>query len=105
MRSAHDSAAQRRDVLAEKRLVAAQTLNEILIESGEGLLTEDEHHGLVAALPRLGDLCVDMRVANKPIGEWSKEEIMRFLTIAVRAAVPLRVMAFTLTTDEGKAPF
>jgi hypothetical protein len=31
-----------------------------------------------------------MNVTHRPISEWSREEMLRFLTLAVRAAVPLR---------------
>ncbi len=56
----------------------------------EGLLSSEEESGLVAALPRLFELTEIMGVTNRPIGDWSREEMLRFLTLAVRAAVPLR---------------
>lgn len=91
--------------VAEKKRVAQATLDQLLIECGEMLLTEDEMAGLSAALPRLFELAEDLGCADKPLSDWEREEVMRFLTIAVRAAVPLRVVSFTLATDAGDPPF
>ena len=91
--------------IADNKRVAQATLDQLLIECGDMLLTEDEIGGLQAALSRLFSLAEDMGCADKPLTEWSREEVMRFLTIAVRAAVPLRVVSFTLATDDGTAPF
>lgn len=91
--------------IADKKRVAQATLDQLLVECGDMLLTEDEMSGLIAALPRLADLATDMRCIDKPIVDWKREEMMRFLTIAVRAAVPLRVVSFTLATDDGSPPF
>lgn len=85
----------------DRAAVTAETLNQLIMEAGDGLLTEDELTGLEAALPRLFGLAVEMGVAGKPLTAWSKQEIMRFLVIALRAAVPLRVVSFTLATDDG----
>lgn len=81
--------------------MAQATLDRMLAEIGEGLLTEDELSGLTAALPKLFELATEMNVIGKPISEWSKQEMMRFLVIAVRGAVPLRIVSFTLATDDG----
>ncbi len=81
------------------------TLDQLLIECGDMLLTEDELGGLTRALPKLFELAEDMGCSGKPLDEWGKEEIMRFLTIAIRAAVPLRITTFTLATDDGAPPF
>lgn len=91
--------------VAEAKRVAQATLDQLLVECGDMLLTEDEISGLSAALPRLFTLAEDMGVVEKPLPDWGREEIMRFLTIAVRAAVPLRVVSFTLATDDGSPPF
>ena len=56
---------------------------------GDGLLREDEAEGLAGALPQLAKLADRMGVLQRPVIEWSKEEMMRFLAMAVRAAVPL----------------
>lgn len=58
--------------------------------SRDGILTADEEGGLIKALPRLAALAHEMGCASKPIDEWSREEMMCFLTRGVRAAVPIR---------------
>lgn len=58
--------------------------------SRDGILTADEEGGLIKALPRLATLAHEMGVADKPVAEWRREEMMCFLTRAVRAAVPIR---------------
>jgi hypothetical protein len=90
---------------ADRKRVAQATLDQLLIDCGDMLLTEDEMTGLQGALPKLFELAEDMGCSEKPLSEWSKEEVMRFLVIAIRAAVPLRVVSFTLATDDGSAPF
>lgn len=90
---------------ADRKRVAQATLDQLLIEVGDGLLTEDELSGLEAGLPRLFQLAQELGVADKPLSQWSRQEIVRFIAIAVRAAVPLRIVAFTLATDDGKIPF
>jgi len=71
------------------------------MQVGDGLLTEDELSGLEHGLPRLFELATEMGISEKPMVEWSKQEVVRFIAIAVRAAVPLRIVSFTLATDNG----
>jgi len=52
-------------------------------------LRADERDGLEAAMPALAQLADYMGVLNKPIVDWSREQMMRFLAGAVRAAMPL----------------
>lgn len=85
---------------AERTRAAHAALDAALAEIGEGLLTDDELNGLTASLPKLGELAADMGCVDKPIGEWSRQEMMRFLSIAVRGAVPLRISSFTLATGD-----
>lgn len=85
--------------IGERRRVAQATLDELLTEVGEGLLTDDELRGLQASLPKLAELANEMGCTAKPVTQWSRQEMMRFLAIAVRAAVPLRVASFTLATE------
>lgn len=56
---------------------------------GDGLLRVDEEIGLKAALPKLAALASEMGVMDKAIIDWSPEEMMRFLALAVRAAMPI----------------
>lgn len=89
------------DRLSERKRVAQATLDQLLMQVGDGLLTEDELTGLEHGLPRLFELAAEMGITEKPMIEWSKVEVMRFIAIAVRAAVPLRIVSFTLATDNG----
>ena len=93
------------DRLAERKRVAQATLDQLLMQVGDGLLTEDELSGIEHGLPRLFELATEMGIAEKPMTEWSKQEVVRFISIAVRAAVPLRVLSFTIATDDGEIPF
>lgn len=81
--------------------MAQATLDQLLMQVGDGLLTEDELSGLEHGLMRLFELANEMGIAEKPMAEWSKVEAMRLFAIAVRAAVPLRIVSFTLGTDNG----
>lgn len=89
------------DRLSDRKRVAQATLDQLLTQVGDGLLTEDELSGLEYGLGRLFDLATEMGINEKPLVEWSKVEVIRFLAIAVRAAVPLRIVSFTLATDNG----
>lgn len=89
---------------ADRKRVAQATLDQLLVEVGDGLLTEDELSGIECGLSRLFDLATEMGIAEKPLVEWSRQEVVRFIAIAVRAAVPLRIVSFTLATDDGKIP-
>lgn len=74
----------------------------------DGLLSAEEEGGLTAALPRLASLATELGVMDKPLAAWGREEMLRFLTLAVRAAVPLRSMCGDpfLTPDlNDKIPF
>ena len=93
------------EILAERKRVAQATLDQLLMQVGDGLLSEDELSGLEHGLGRLFELATEMGISDKPLTEWSKVEVMRFLAIGVRAAVPLRVVSFTLATDDGSPPF
>lgn len=90
--------------MSDRARVVQSALDEALAEIGEGLLTEDELRGLTACLPRLAKLAAEMGCVDKPMGLWKREEMMRFLTIAIRGAVPLRVVTATLLTDDGAPP-
>jgi hypothetical protein len=57
------------------------------------LLTADEERYLAHALPQLAAFAEQLGVAQKRISDWSREEMMRFLALAVRAAVPLRSLS------------
>lgn len=76
-----------------------------MAEIGEGLLSADEEGALTACLPRLAALAETMGVLNAPVSEWKREEIMRFLTLAVRTAVPLRVITHHAHDLNDRIPF
>ena len=71
----------------------------------DGLLSADEEAGLKACLPKLAKHAADMGVAEKPVSEWRREEMMSFLTHAVRAAVPLRVNGLMSKDLSDAIPF
>ncbi len=76
---------------AERRAKAVNAaFDDYVGKLSDGLLSSEEEGGLLAALPRLFELTEEMGVTARPIGDWSREEMLRFLTCAVRAAVPLR---------------
>lgn len=81
-----------RHAMSGKTRAAVVTFDRYIADISEGLLSAEEEAGLRACLPRLAQLAEDMRIIAKPVNEWSPEEMMRFLTLAVRAAVPLRQM-------------
>lgn len=91
--------------MADKKRVAQATLDQLLMQVGDGLLTEDELSGLEHGLPKLAELAMEMGCGDKPINDWSKAEVVRLFAMAVRAAVPLRIVSFTLATDDGSPPF
>lgn len=72
--------------------VAQAGFDRMVGQISEGLLTTDEEAGLRACLPRLADLAEKMGCLDKPLSDWLPEEMLRFLTFAVRAAVPLRTV-------------
>jgi len=74
-------------------------------EVSDGLLSADEEGGLRACLPRLADLAERMGVLTTPVNEWRPEEMLRFLTLAVRAAVPLRAMTHHDPAFSDRMPF
>lgn len=88
------------DEAAERLRVAQATLNDALVNAGNCIMTEDEISGMEAALPRLITLAEELGVLAKPLNEWSRQEVMRFLALGVRAAVPLRIVGFALATDQ-----
>jgi hypothetical protein len=57
-----------------------------------GLLRDDEREGLQAAMPQLAALARAMGVIDKPVLEWSPDEMLCFLGAAVRFAMPIRVV-------------
>ena len=71
----------------------------------DGLLSADEEQGLKKALPKLAKHLDEMGCADKPVSEWQREEMMSFLTHAVRAAVPLRVNAILTKDLDDAIPF
>jgi len=71
-------------IVATTELLASKSFSEVL--------SVEEERGLAAALPSLRAFAEEMGVIDVPLGEWSREQIMRFLALAVRAAVPLRVL-------------
>lgn len=81
------------------------TFDRYVGEITEGLLSADEEGGLVAALKPLWALAEEMGVVDKPLSEWRREEIMRFLTLAVRAAVPLRQITHLSPDLNDQIPF
>jgi hypothetical protein len=72
--------------------VAQAGFDRMVGQISDGLLTTDEEAGLRACLPRLAALAETMGCLEKPLSEWSPEEMLRFLTLAIRAAVPLRTV-------------
>lgn len=90
---------------AERLRVAQATLNDALAAVGNCIMTEDEITGMEAALPKLIELAGELRILDKPLHDWSRQEVMRFLALGVRAAVPLRIVGFALGTDQhGEGP-
>lgn len=78
-------------VVEERRTKAVTAaFDHHVAQISEGLLSAEEEGGLRAALPRLADLAELMGVLDRPVKEWTGPEMLRFLTLAVRAAVPLR---------------
>ncbi|NBW07979.1 MAG: hypothetical protein EBR82_08125 [Caulobacteraceae bacterium] len=71
----------------------------------EGLLSADEEGGIIAVLPRLWALAEEMRVIDKPIADWEREELLRFLTLAIRSAVPLRHINYLSPDMNDAIPF
>lgn len=89
---------QRQDaaIVATLEILSAHPFNEVL--------TAEEERGLAVALPQLREWATAAGVIDEPLGEWSRDQIMRFLALAVRSAVPLRAApdheAFRLLSDE-----
>lgn len=83
-------------IVASLDLLSSHPFNEVL--------TAEEERGLAAGLGNLRALATTMGCIDKPIGEWGRNEIMRFLALAVRAAVPLRTLpdheAFRTLSDD-----
>lgn len=77
----------RAQVGASKAAVAAFDAH--LSLPGDGLLRADEDEALRTVMPQLANLARQMGVMDKPVIEWSPEEMMRFLAMAVRAALPI----------------
>lgn len=77
---------QRQDtaIVASLEVLAAHPFNEVL--------TAEEERGLAVALPSLRSWAEAAGCIDAPLGEWTKPQIMTFLALAVRAAVPLRAL-------------
>lgn len=71
-------------IVATTELLASRSFQEVL--------TAEEERGLTAALPSLRAFAEEMGCINEPLGGWSRPQIMRFLALAIRAAVPLRTL-------------
>lgn len=71
-------------IVASLAVLAAHPFNEVL--------TAEEERGLNAALPALRAWAEQAGCIRKPLDDWSREEVLRFLARAVRAAVPLRAL-------------
>lgn len=69
-------------IVASLELLADHPFNEVL--------TAEEERGLAKGLASLRALAESMGCINEPVGEWNKQQIMRFCALAIRAAVPLR---------------
>lgn len=70
--------------MASLELLSQHPFNEIL--------TAEEERGLACALPQLREFAERMGCISEPLGEWSREQVMRFLALAIRSAVPLRAL-------------
>ena len=70
--------------MASIALLSAHPFNEVL--------TAEEERGLAKALPALRAWAEQAGCIDAPLGEWTKPQIMTFLALAVRAAVPLRTL-------------
>lgn len=57
---------------------------------GDGLLTDEEAESLAAGLPLLAKLAAEMGCDIKPVSDWERGEILRFLSLAIRLANPIR---------------
>ena len=68
------------------------------------VLTAEEERGLAVALPSLREWATKAGCIEEPVGAWTKQQVMTFLALAVRAAVPLRALpdheAFRVLNDE-----
>lgn len=73
--------------------------------NNDALLREDEASNLLGVLPKLFDVAVEMGVADKPLTEWSREELMRFLALAVRSAMPLLAVSHHDPEFNDRIPF
>ena len=85
-------------VVATTDLLASHSFQEVLsVEEERGLSVLLKSGALRRFISQLG-------LETVAVGDWSAEEMMRVLAIAVRAAVPLRTLpdheAFRLLNDE-----
>lgn len=93
-----DTHKERQDatIVASLSVLSAHPFNEVL--------TAEEERGLAAALGSLREWATQAGCIDTPLGQWPREQIMRFLALAVRAAVPLRALpdheAFRRFSDE-----
>ena len=68
------------------------------------VLTAEEERGLAVALPTIRQWLATAGLLTVPMDDWGKQDVMRFMALVVRAAVPLRVLpdheAFRELSDE-----
>lgn len=62
-----------------------------LIHTFEGNPEPWEKGAVLAALPTLGGVVTDMGITDKPIGEWSRDEICQFVWTCFRVIEAARV--------------
>ena len=65
--------------IPDRTLLASKSFQEVL--------SAEEERGLVAALPSLRAFATDLGCIDTPLGSWSRPQMLRFLALAVRAAV------------------
>lgn len=71
------------------------------------LLTLSEARNLKTCLPKLAEMVGQMGIIDKPLCDWSREQILTFLTLAVRVANPLLAvdMADAMVDFDDEIPF
>lgn len=89
----------------EKAAARANAFDRVLAEGVRHALTDEEHERLVEALPRLAQYADEMGVLARPITEWSREEMLAFMSGAIRAANPIRVLTHHDPAMSDRIPF
>lgn len=72
---------------------------------GDAYLRADEIEGLVNGIPQLVELAQYMGVMDRPLMEWSRDEMLRFLATAIRSAVPLVAVSHLSRDFNDRMPF